>query len=481
MTGLVASTTSLLAALGESVRDVWQPHLRLGVTGLSRAGKSVFTTALVHHLIAGTHMPVLKASAQGRIASARLKPQAHADMPRFAYEANLATLLAGVDRNWPESTKRISELRLEIAFESRAGWFPGPRTLTLDIVDYPGEWLLDLALLDMDYATWAARTIADARKGHRLPCAAPWLATLAESAGDGPADEARAEAAATAFKGYLAALRADPESVAVTPPGRFLMPGDLEGSPALTFAPLELAAGVAGADETLGGLMAQRFEAYKSLVVQPFFQNHFSRLDRQIVLVDVLAALDRGPEALADLEAALADSLGAFKTGRNSLLTSIFAPRTERVLFAATKADHIHHSQHEAMDGVMRHLVARAMGRAEGAGARVESMALAAVRATREVQIKDGRDQLPAIAGVPVAGEAVGGEVFDGTSEAAIFPGELPPDPARIFDRTATPWQVRSPRFRPPLLVKDAGGRLPPLPQMRLDRALEFLIGDRLA
>ena len=51
-------------------------------------------------------------------------------------------------------------------------------------------------------------------------------------------DEVLAERASTAFKAYLAGLRAGPEAVATTPPGRFLMPGDLEGSPALTFCPL---------------------------------------------------------------------------------------------------------------------------------------------------------------------------------------------------------------------------------------------------
>ena len=40
------------------------------------------------------------------------------------------------------------------------------------------------------------------------------------------------------------------------------------------------------------------------------------------------------------------------------------------------------------------YLVARAYGRAQGAGARVETMALAAVRATREVRIKAGREEL---------------------------------------------------------------------------------------
>jgi predicted YcjX-like family ATPase len=107
-------------------------------------------------------------------------------------------------------------------------------------------------------------------------------------------------------------------------------------------------------------------------------------------------------------------------------------------------------------------------------------MALAAVRATREVRIKQGREELPAIAGVPEAGESVDGEVFDGLSEAAIFPGELPERPEAVFD-PATSWQIRAPRFRPPLVAPDAGGRVRPPPQIRLDRALEFLIGDRLA
>ena len=36
--------------------------------------------------------------------------------------------------------------------------------------------------------------------------------------------------------------------------------------------------------------MERRFEAYKTRVVRPFFRDHFQRIDRQIVLVDVLAA-----------------------------------------------------------------------------------------------------------------------------------------------------------------------------------------------
>jgi uncharacterized protein len=466
-------------AFGDSLLGLARPRLRLGVTGLSRSGKTVFTTALIQNLVEGAKLPVLKASAQGRITRVRLVPQPDPQVPRFPYEAHRAAL-AGPERRWPESTRRISELRVEIDYERAEGWFKGPATLTLDIVDYPGEWLLDLALIGQDYSAWSRQAVTDARKAHRRETAAGWLADLAQRDPAGAADEMAAEAASEIFKGYLGRLRADPEAVAVTPPGRFLMPGDLEGSPALTFAPLDLGPDASIVPGTLAALMAQRFEAYKRVVVTPFFRDHFARLDRQIVLVDALAALDAGAPALADLETALGQALAAFQVGRNSWLSSLFSPRIERVLFAATKADHLHHTSHDQLAAVMGHLVARAASRAQGAGARVETMALAAVRATREVRIKEGRDELPAIVGVPEAGEVVGAETFDGLSEAAIFPGELPERPEAIFD-PASRWQIRAPRFRPPLIAPDAGGRLQPPPQIRLDRALEFLIGDRLA
>ena len=54
-----------------------------------------------------------------------------------------------------------------------------------------------------------------------------------------PADEAVAERLSDLFKAYLRETRADPHALSTLPPGRFLMPGDLAGSPALTFAPLD--------------------------------------------------------------------------------------------------------------------------------------------------------------------------------------------------------------------------------------------------
>ena len=470
---------SAAQAFLEASSHLVQPALRVGVTGLARSGKTVFTTALVHHLVEAHPLPAFRPAAEGRIRRARLTPQPDDAVPRFAFEEHLAALAD--ERRWPRSTNRISELRLEIDYERAAGWRTGPATLALDVVDYPGEWLLDLALLDTTYAEWSRDTVAAGRRPGRAALAAPWRETLVGLDPAAPLDEGVAARASEAFKAYLAALRAGPEAVATTPPGRFLMPGDLAGSPALTFAPLDLSPDAPIQPRSLAALMERRFEAYKTHVVRPFFREHFQRLDRQIVLVDVLAAVDAGPAALAELEEALDRVLAAVRAGRNTLLSSLFAPRADRVLFAATKADHVHHTSHDRLEALLRLLVARAVRRNEAAGARVGTVALASVRATRETTVRDGRDALRAVAGTPEAGEAIDGEVFDGTAEAAIYPGELPARPEDVLAGAVPPGSLRFPRFRPPKVERDALGRPGRLPQIRLDRALDFLIGDRLA
>jgi predicted YcjX-like family ATPase len=63
---------------------LFEPSLRLGVTGLSRAGKTVFITSLVANLIDRGRMPQLRAAAEGAITAAWLRPQPADTVPRFA-------------------------------------------------------------------------------------------------------------------------------------------------------------------------------------------------------------------------------------------------------------------------------------------------------------------------------------------------------------------------------------------------------------
>jgi predicted YcjX-like family ATPase len=467
------------------------PTVRLGVTGLSRAGKTVFITALVHNLVHGGRLPLFEPFASGRLAEARLMPQPDDEVPRFDYEAHVRDLVD--KRIWPRSTRRISELRVAIEYESARGWRRsfGRGRLNLDIVDYPGEWLLDLALLKKSYREWSADSLALSREPHREKLAAEWHAALAAADPAAREDEDIARGLAETFTQYLRAAREDEHALSMLPPGRFLMPGDMEGSPALTFSPLDLPVGGAAAGKaTLAAMMERRYEAYKTHVVKPFFRDHFARLDRQIVLVDMLAALNAGPAAIRDLEAALADVLSAFRPGRASWFTSILTRRIDKILFAATKADHVHHSDHDNLAKLLQRLTRRAAERAEFAGAEVKVVPLAAVRATREVTVNRGGERLPAIAGVPMAGETVNGETYDGETEIALFPGDLPADAEAIFDasdatsnystRRRDALALRFLRFRPPRLERTAEGVTLSLPHIRLDQTLQYLVGDKL-
>jgi predicted YcjX-like family ATPase len=471
-------------ALRDYGEHFFNPTIRLGVTGLSRAGKTVFITALIHGLTRGGRFPVFEPFATGRIARARLEPQPDDAVPRFDYENHVRTLIEA--RRWPNSTVDISELRLVIDYQRQNG---ADRTLTLDIVDYPGEWLLDLPLFNKSYEQWSRESLALSRERPRAPLAAQWHQHLATLNAQAPADEQAALTAARLFTDYLRACRDERFAMSLLPPGRFLMPGNLAGSPALTFAPLDLPDNGAAPEGSLWAMMVRRFEAYKDVVVRPFFRDHFSRLDRQMVLVDALSAFNSGPEALVDLEAALAGILDCFRIGRSTFFSSLFRPRIDRILFAATKADHLHHSSHDRLEAVLRRTVAKAVARADDTGAEIDVVALAAVRATREAMVARGREKLPSILGTPAPGERANGEAFDGKTEVATFPGDLPTDAEALFtgetafrglsSTAAEKSDFRFLRFRPPQL--DANGPDGPmLPHIRLDRALQFLIGDRL-
>src|SRR5277367_2259636 len=171
-------------ALRDFSEHLFNPTLRLGITGLSRAGKTVFITALIHGLTRGGRFPIFEPLASGRIARARLEPQPDDAVPRFDYERHVRTLIE--ERAWPSSTVDISELRLVIDYQRQNG---ADRTLTLDIVDYPGEWLLDLPLLDKSYQQWSAESLALSRQDLRAQLAAQWHVQLSTLKAEGPADE----------------------------------------------------------------------------------------------------------------------------------------------------------------------------------------------------------------------------------------------------------------------------------------------------
>lgn len=449
--------------------------VRLAVTGLSQSGKTAFITSLIYNLLGAVReparLPFLRAAAERRILSAQLLVPEGGAVPPFPVHETVATL-ADDPPHWPPSTTDLRRARLSLRFSPAGllanliGQVAGSTAeLSLEILDYPGEWLLDLPLLHQDFGEWSRATLALARRGVRGPLAREWLDFLARQPADRAADKAVAREAHELYRAFLTACR-ELEQLSLLQPGRFLNPGQIPDTSILWFCPMPSAVGPRARPGSLAALMESRFEAYKKTVIQPFFTELARNVDRQIVLVDVLRALNAGEEAFGDQRLALEAILAAFRFGRRSLLRLLFGARINRVLFAATKADHVPALQRDHLEALMANLVEAPTLRAKEAHARVAAAALASIRCT-----EDGTDMIDdrkvdVVIGLPEGGER----------RIRFFPGIVPvtPPPPGFWGERFTEFPV----FQPPRITRAAGEGIP---HINLDKVLDFLLEDALA
>jgi predicted YcjX-like family ATPase len=450
--------------------------LRLAVTGLSHSGKTAFITSLVHNLISAiqrpARLPFLRAAAERRILAARVLPLGKDAIPLFPIQETVRAL-SGDPPRWPPSTTDLRQVRLSLRFSPR-GFLGGRNSIwrtagtadvTVEILDYPGEWLLDLPLLCQSYEQWSRAMFDLARRGGRAPLARDWLDFLARHPAGGADDPEAAFQAHNLYRTFLAACRTR-EQLSLLQPGRFLSPGQIANPSMLWFCPLPLPAGGQARPRSLAALMAARFETYKRGLVQPFFSQLARAVDRQIVLVDVLRALNAGEEAFADQRLALDIILGAFRFGRRNLLRRLFGARIDRVLFAATKADHVPALQRDHLEALMADLVEAPSLRAKAAHARTAATSLASIRCTEDdSDIIDGR-KLDVVVGLPEGGE----------KRIRFFPGIVPvrPPPSGFWGERFTEFPV----FQPPQITRAMEDGIP---HVNLDKALNFLLEDTLA
>jgi hypothetical protein len=426
-------------ALRALVLGAPQESVRLAITGLSRAGKTVFATALAANLLAAPRDPrrlaKLPAAAEGRIALVREAP-ATATAQRFpladAFDA-LARAAA-----WPRPTTHLSGLALELEIEAaETAWLEREagvtrRQVRLELCDYPGEWLLDLPLLEQSFEIWSARELARAAEPARAALAAPWRAAIAGLSLESAAGPAAIESVVAAFRAYLEACRAA-GLVALTP-GRFLNPDQWEGAPFMRFCPLPAPA-TAPRPGSVAYAMRENFAEYLHRTRDEFLEPHLSRFDAQIVLVDLFGALTAGAASFREVEEALAAIARTLRPDAG-WLSLIGLGRAAPVVYAATKADYVPASQRGQLAALLKALV--------GEGASVTTVA--AIRCTEDTVVSvQGRPQ-----------EAVEGLVDGRTREAFWFAGGVPVEPPRDswFDH-----RYAVPVFSPPTFDPARGVR----------------------
>ncbi|MEL0605712.1 YcjX family protein [Pseudoalteromonas undina] len=446
-------------------------HVKLAVTGLSGSGKTAFITALVKHLTTQSddkNLPFFDVMREHRHIATKVVPQEALKVPTFDYPRALNALLpSDGEPTWPASTERINTLRLAIKYQSASGLrghFSPQSTLYLDIIDYPGEWLLDLPMLEQSYSQWCEQQYPLLLQYPRVNASTEFINALEQLDLDAPVDESLLAHIAALYQSMLVGLKKDTK-LAMLQPGRMLMPGDLQGAPLLLFFPVN-AQHIKSDGVVPGSNLAhliKRFNAYVKEVVKPFYNEHFKHFDRQIVLVDVLSALNEGHETLQEQSSVINQLLAHFNYGESGFFKRLFKPNIDKILFAANKSDHISAKHHKDLALLLDSLVHEQSNHLKFDGVQIETMAMSSIAATQPRQVADKGQTLDCIYGKPL-------------NEQDWLTYLPPQPPKRMLNKNEWPAQGFEFLSFAPMPNPDKQ-----LKHIRLDHVMQYLLGDKLS
>ncbi|WJS89259.1 YcjX family protein [Glaesserella parasuis] len=103
--------------------------------------------------------------------------------------------------------------------------------------------------------------------------------------------------------------------------------------------------------------LKKRYRHYQQKIVKPFYEDYFSQFDRQVILADCLTPLNHSHQAFIEMKTGLQQLFKHFHYGNRSLFSRLFSSNIDKLLFVATKADHITSDQLPNLESLMRQLV----------------------------------------------------------------------------------------------------------------------------
>jgi predicted YcjX-like family ATPase len=351
--------------------------LRIGITGLSRAGKTVFLTSLINQLLNGGEEALKAFLDQGVTIGAREAHQPahtswlsyetylnkipffsspHQQVSQFPYEEYLDAFRRDSPQ-WPVPTTSLSRFSLYVTLQRETS----TQDLLLELVDYPGERLLDAPLLGQTFEQWAADTVKEAMLGLRRDLSVSWLQACDALVANGATNEQAITAAIDEYRKYLKMCHK--HGLTFLQPSAFLLEGEDTKNLDLLFCPLPLQVQQYAGEITQQ--FTERYQRYQEQLVKPFCQE-VTECDRQVVLVDVLRVLKQGVHCFNDTRKALLKILAVYgytpESSKWSPWTWLGLNQTaSRVVFIATKAD-----QASREEEAFRHRLLRVQEEADG-------------------------------------------------------------------------------------------------------------------
>ena len=441
----------MITSILKKIPDIILPsdNIKIAITGLSRAGKTLFITSLVDQLLHQNRLDSITASTSPF--KVTLKPPL-SNIKRFDYYTLIDTLKNG--HIWPDSTDEISHIVLKFESKSRFS-FLGTSSFTIELIDYPGEWLLDLTLLRLNYKEWSKKSITWLRSIDDIK-AKEYLQTI-DSLNNNTFDKEVQKRLYTQYKELLIHLKSQHYSQIT--PGRFVLPADLANDPILHFAPISK-----GSDK-LEAIFKAKYKKYVKEVVKEIHLEHFKGFSRQVVLVDVLEALQSGYECYSDMKAGIKEMLQPYEHKNKNFFSQWLSPSIKSVLFVATKADHVTAHQHTHFSMLLNDLVNEIRHDMDISHIQTQTQLIASIKSTVTIEKEHKGEKLAFVRGI----------LEENSKLHDLYPGEMPSKFPSQKEWNAEMFGYQN--FLPP---QKTYGDNEALEHINMDKVIQKLIGDLL-
>lgn len=456
------SANSLTSGTTRLANRAVDKHICIGVTGFSGSGKSTFITSLIHQL------RYSNAAQLGGFLPARdqqivdVKLAALPNLPLFDYQ-NSIEQLASMPPKWPHPTSELSGCTVEITYK-RSSIFKsvlGKTTkLKIEIRDYPGEWLLDIPLLEQDYLSWCLESTEFLDQTVRKSLLGPLHSQLQSIK---PFDVLTESELGDISAQYVQFLKDSKEKgLTLIQPGHMLLPGRSDTFshffPLLGLKHYDKSALNKADDNCVYKVMQKRFNAYVTDTVTPFYHDFFKSVDRQVILIDTLKALGGNKENFEDMMIAFSRIIDSYKVGLNGFVGRLISPKVERILFLSSKPDGILINQHENLRHLTDSIIQRVCKQSTRNTIRIETEIACAVRST-----EDNSSYLTA------------NLLADGKRGNIVHPTIPDHIPTEQDWKKFEAWQPLE--LQPPIIPDLKHGAR--LPSIRMDKVIRDLIGDK--
>ncbi len=435
----------------ESLDDISMPisTTKIAVTGLSRSGKTVFITSLIDQLLHQKKISFV--TSRHKAFKTSLRPP-KVSVKRFDYYTFAKDIKTYA--KWPDGTDSITSTILEFESKGRFSLFGNSKS-RIELIDYPGEWILDIAMLGLSYEEWSEKIINWMQELDEIS-AKNYLNDIKQLTKNSSGEELEL----SLHGQYADMIRYFKKNhYSNLTPGRFLMPSDLVDDPILCFAPIHMS------DSSLHAVFKKRYKTYLKEIVRDIQLEHFKGFDRQIVLVDIVEALQNGSRCYTDMKEGIRSMLSLYDHKDKNFISQWFSSSINKVTFVATKTDLVASSQHNNYLSLLKEMIEDIRRELDIGHIKTDAQVIAAVKCTQTVSRKHEGRTLSCIRGIDA----------DTKKVVEIYPGEMPSS----FPLSKE-WNTDDYAYEEFLPPDKAYKESEPFDHIHMDRVIESIIGDLL-